>query len=310
MNMFKSMLHRLIDVPGIQSAASQIWPISNRLSEVEKKLEYLQLAIGRIEERLIAKEEHSLEKSEFQVFSQWGEDGILQYLLKHVPVAQKLFIEFGVETFIEANCRWLLERHGWSGLVLDGSETNISSIKNNPVYWKHNLKAVKAFVTAENINQLITESGISGEVGILSVDVDGVDYWIWKAIDCVNPAIVVVEYNGVFGSEASVTIPYDQNFQRSKAHYSNVYYGASLKALYKLGQEKGYQLVGCNQAGNNAFFVRKDLVVPPLESLLPSQAYVRRNFRESRTPHGHLAFMTFEEESLLVGQLPLIEIKE
>jgi hypothetical protein len=242
------------------------------------------------------------------VYSQWGEDGIIQYLLRHLSVSSNVFVEFGVENYLEANTRWLVEGHNWSGLVIDGSQQHVDAIKSDAIYWKHRLKAVSAFVDAENINRLISGNGISGDVGLLSVDIDGMDYWVWKAIDVVTPDIVVVEYNALFGPTKSVTVPYDPNFVRQKAHYSWSYYGASLAALVGLGKTKGYAFVGSNSAGNNAFFVKSDLLGSPLRELTAQQGYVKRTFREARDRDGRLMFPTFEEEAALIEGLPLVEV--
>jgi hypothetical protein len=245
---------------------------------------------------------------EFQVFSQWGEDGIIQFLLRHVSLPNHIFVEFGVENYQEANTRWLVEGHNWSGLVFDGSQQHINSIKADPIYWKHQLKAVCAFIDAENINSLISGNGISGDIGLLSVDIDGMDYWVWKAIDVVTPAIVIVEYNSLFGPTKSVTVPYDPGFVRQRAHYSWSYYGASLAALVALGKTKGYSFVGSNSAGNNAFFVKSDLLHPPLRELTAREGYVQRAFREARDRDGKLTFPTFEEEAALIEGLPIVEV--
>jgi hypothetical protein len=260
------------------------------------------------ERQLGALNNPTLQSNEFQVYSQWGEDGIIQYLLRHVSIPNKLFVEFGVENYQEANTRWLVEGHNWSGLVLDGSRQHVEAIKSDAIYWKHQLKAVSAFVDAENINRLISENGISGDIGLLSVDIDGMDYWVWKAIDVVTPAIVIVEYNSLFGPTQSVTVPYDPGFVRQKAHYSWSYYGASLAALVGVGKAKGYSFVGSNSAGNNAFFVRKDLLHAPLKELTAQEGYVQRAFREARDLKGGLMFPTFEEEVVLIQGLPVVEV--
>ncbi len=269
----------------------------------------MQEAIGRIEARqLAALGANGLAANEFQVHSQWGEDGILQHLLRQVPVARKVFVEFGVEDYTEANTRFLLTQNNWSGLVLDGGAANIATIKKDPIYWRHNLKAVEAFITRENINGLLNENGMSGEIGLLSIDVDGNDYWIWEAIDAVNPALVVVEYNARFGGERAVTVPYDAAFVRGAAHYSMIYYGASLAALVALGQRKGYAFVGANSAGNNAFFVRRDLKPDTLRELTAGEGYMPCQFRETRNENGRLAFLSAAEETALLDGLPLVEV--
>jgi len=260
------------------------------------------------ERQLGALNNPTLQSNEFQVYSQWGEDGIIQYLLRHVSIPNKLFVEFGVENYQEANTRWLVEGHNWSGLVLDGSPQHVEAIKCDAIYWKHQLKAVSAFVDADNINRLIGDNGISGDIGLLSVDIDGMDYWVWKAIDVISPAIVIVEYNSLFGPTQAVTVPYDPGFVRQKAHYSWSYYGASLAALVSLGKIKGYAFVGSNSAGNNAFFVRKDLLRAPLKELTAQEGYVQRAFREARDREGNLTFPSFKEEAALITGLPLVEV--
>jgi hypothetical protein len=293
-------------IVGMQSPIGEIWPMSRRLREIDRRLDLMQMAIGRMEERQVS---HApIPEAEFQVSSQWGEDGILQAILRRLPPIDRRFVEFGVETFVESNCRWLLRRHGWAGLVMDGSAENIAAIQRDPIYWQQNLKAVQTFVTAENIDSLISINGMKGEIGILSIDVDGMDYWIWKAIHCVSPAVVVVEYNGIFGMDRAVTVPYDPNFSRAKSHYSCLYYGASLGAFVALGKTKGYALVAANRAGNNAFFVRRDLLSDQLRELASQDVYIQRSFREGRGEDGNLAFLSFEEEQKLIADLPLEDV--
>ena len=127
------------------------------------------------------------------------------------------------------------------------------------IYWRYSLNAVCAFVDAANINQLLGDNGATGDIGLLSIDIDGNDYWVWRAIEVVSPRIVVCEFNGIFGSKAKVSVPYDPAFERGRAHYSFLLAGASLSALAHLGVQKGYRLVGINSAGNNAFLVRQDV---------------------------------------------------
>ena len=217
------------------------------------------------------------------MFSQFGEDGILQFLLAHVPIERESFVEFGVEDYSEANTRFLLIHDHWRGLIMDGSASAMAGVRASSLAWRHHLTAVDVWVTAENINQLLSDNGCSGDIGLLSIDVDGVDYWIWKAIEVVQPRIVVCEYNALFGPTAEVTVPYDPAFSRSAAHHSWLFFGASLGALARLAEAKGYQLVGVNAAGNNAFFVRKDVAgnCPPVgRKMFSSHAgFARRGMR-------------------------------
>ena len=287
----------------------QIKSLGQSARDVRQDLNFLREALGRIEARQCAQlASTDLRDHEFKVYSQWGEDGIIQFLLRHVPVERRIFVEFGVESYVEANTRFLLVNDNWSGLVLDGSEKNIAAIRRDPIYWQRNLKAVQAFVTRENINTLLASNGVTGEIGILSVDIDGNDYWVWEAITVVNPAIVILEYNGRFSPDRSVTVPYDPAFQRSKAHHSHIYYGASLAALTKLSNSKGYALVGSNSIGSNAFYARRDLLRAPLREVSPADVWSRPQFRETRDETGALTFAAAEEEDGILANLPLVNV--
>lgn len=190
------------------------------------------------------------------MFSQFGDDGIIQYL-EHVlgiGPAHKVFIEFGVQDYTESNTRFLLLSDNWRGLVLDGSRAHVDCVRCDPISWRHDLTAAHAWIDRDNINDLIAIHGCAGEIGLLSIDLDGNDYWVWEAIRVVDPIIVVAEYNAVFGSRHAVTVAYDPQFDRTKAHDSNLYWGALLPALHFLAAKKGYAFVGTNSAGNNAYF--------------------------------------------------------
>lgn len=283
--------------------------IHRRFDKVDRQLDLLQLAIGRIEARQTA-DASSMAESEFTVFSQWGEDGILQYLINKIEIENKIFVEFGVETYLESNTRFLLLHNKWAGLVIDGSQENIDTIKKSPYYWKCNLKTERSFITKDNINTTIKRAGIEGKIGLLSIDIDGNDYWVWEAINVVDPDIVVVEYNNRFGPKKSVTIPYSDNFVREEAHYSHIYYGASLKALCHLAKKKGYDLVGCDSGGVNAFFVKKSLRPKAIKSLSAEEGFVEGQFREARGNDGAMIFSSREEEIKILTQLPVVEISK
>ena len=290
-------------------AGGQLASILRGVRRLQQSVTAVQEALGRIESRQVrGLDSAALADREFRVFSQWGEDGIIQHLIREVPVAQRVFVEFGVENYTEANTRFLLTHNNWSGLIFDGSEDHIRSVKKEALCWRHNLKAVAAFVTRENINTLLRENGLSGEIGLLSVDVDGNDYWVWEAIDAVQPAIVVIEYNARFGPERAVTVPYDAAFVRQKAHYSMIYYGASLAALVALGRRKGYAFVGANTAGNNAFFVRRELKPDSLPELTAAGGFVACQFREARDQEGKLLFLSPAEEVARLAALPVVEV--
>jgi len=192
---------------------------------------------------------------EFQVFSQWGEDGIIDWLVSALPPLPEIFIEFGVEDYTEANTRYLLQNRDWRGLVIDGSRENMMRLVCGPRHWMHDLTATARFITRDNIDSIITGSGFGGEIGILSIDIDGNDYWVWEAIQSVNPVIVICEYNSVFGDVHPVSIPHTPDFERLTGHHSGQYFGASIKALMHLAERKGYTFLGTPSTGVNAFFI-------------------------------------------------------
>jgi hypothetical protein len=267
------------------------------------------LNLGRLqaENNKTKKDIKNLGEVEFQVFSQRGEDGIIQYIISQVEIPNKIFIEFGVENYTESNTRFLLINNNWSGLVIDSDKRNIRFIKNDFIYWKYDLTAFHSFITSENINRLINEFTNYEDIGLLSIDVDGNDYWIWAAIDVIKPRIVICEYNSVFGANAKVSVPYSPHFRKEKAHYSNLYFGASLSALRHLAEKKGYDFIGTGEAGVNAFFVRKDISTP-FKKYKEDEGFVFSANRDSRDKKGRLSFLRHNERLPVIKELSVVDI--
>lgn len=261
----------------------------------ESEIENQKLMLGKLLSNQVKamKDVKTIHDVEFKVFSQWGDDGIIQYLINNIIIPNKTFVEFGVEDYYEANTRFLLMNDNWRGLIMDGSVENMETVRKKSYYWKYDLQAISAFIDVENVTGLIARSNFNQELGLLHIDIDGNDYWVWKAVNSINPIIVIVEYNSVFGIEHPWTIPYDPKFFRTNAHYSNLYYGSSLLSLCDLAEEKGYHFVGCNMAGNNAYFVRKDKI-GSLKILKAKDGYVASNFAESRNESGKLRYLRGE----------------
>lgn len=277
--------------------------------KIDTDLDKIRQSLGRIEKRqLNSRLPRKFHDHEYQVYSQWGEDGLIQHILSRVEVTNKIFVEFGVENYTESNTRFLLISDNWSGLVIDGSSENINYIKNDPIYWKYNLKAECSFIDSQNINDIMKRNGIFGDIGLLSIDVDGNDYYIFEAIDVICPRIIVCEYNSLWGDSLSVSVPYDPLFIRGKAHYSNLYFGASINALTHLAAKKGYSLVGSNSTGANIFFVRNDLLTE-IEVVTPKEVYVQCSFRQSRGPAGELTFLNFAESLSLLADMDLMNVE-
>lgn len=249
-----------------------------------------------------------LSEVELRVFSQWGEDGIIEWLVAHVPVPNTRFIEFGVENFAEANCRFLLQNRNWKGLVLDGSARHMETLRASRLSWMYDLSAKHAFVDAENINALIQEAGFAGPLGLLSIDIDGNDYWVWKAITTVDPAIVICEYNSILGDTRPIVVPYEPRFRRQKSHPSWLYFGCSIAALKRLAAEKGYTFVGTNSHGINAFFVKDSLAQSVLPLLKTQKAFPSRH-RDSRDEDENLSFAGGLERFRLIQDMPVTDVE-
>jgi hypothetical protein len=192
----------------------------------------------------------------FKVYSQHDEDGVIQEIFRRIGTSGRTFVEIGVETGVECNTAKLLIE-GWRGAWIEANPQACKAISANFADFLKDgrLTLQQSLVTAENINALVGGAGFTGEIDLLSIDIDFNDYWVWKAVNAVSPRAIVIEYNAGLHPPLSVTVPYQPN----RAGDGTNFFGASLEALVRLGREKGYRIVGCNISGSNAFFVREDL---------------------------------------------------
>lgn len=245
---------------------------------------------------------------EFKIFSQWGEDGIIQHLINHVHIENKTFIEFGVENFSESNCRFLMMNNNWSGFVIDGNKKNIKEIKSSYYFWKYELKAISEFITKDNINDLLDSSNFEEDLGILSIDIDGNDYYVLDAINKYKPRILITEFNSNFGFHEAISVPYDKNFYRFEKCSSGIYWGASLKAFIYLASKKGYKFVGTNSSSCNAFFVKKELVPSHLKNINEKSFFNYSKYREARDRNRKLNYLNFEERKKILKGLKFFNV--
>jgi hypothetical protein len=275
---------------------------------IPSRLDHIQEALGRIESRLNQEYASSNPRDfEFKVYSQWGEDGIIDYLTTRIDIPKKIFVEFGVETYSEANTLFLLKHRQWRGLIIDGSTENISTVQGGHVFWRYDLMVDCSFITRDNINEILSRNGIQGDIGLLSIDIDGNDYWVWESISGISPRLIIAEYNSLFGATAAISTPYKSDFLRAAEHASKMYYGASIAALTNLARSRGYSLVAGNSAGNNVFFVRNDCL-GSMQAQEPSQAYVQSAFREARSPAGAVELLSFAERQRAIAHLPVVDV--
>ena len=201
----------------------------------------------------------SFQDVEFRLFSQNGEDGILLFVFGLIGMGERRCVEICAGEGIQCNTANLIVNHGWRGLLFDGDERLLE--KGRAYYARlgdtfcYPPKLVSAWITRENINELIRNNGFEGEVDLLSLDLDGVDYWVWEALDVIRPRVVIAETQCLWGSDRAVTVPYAETFRAGVVDNFAIYSGASLPAFVKLARRKGYRLIGVQRLGFNAVFI-------------------------------------------------------
>lgn len=280
-----------------------------RLARLDRQVDDIKINQGRILAGLNYDRRHNrLSDYEFKVFSQWGEDGIIQHLITHLDIASRTFIEFGIEDFSESNCRFLMMKDRWHGYVIDRSEVNINRLRSSYYFWRYPLAAHAAFVSRENVDALLHQSGFGMAPGLLSVDLDGVDWHVLDALRHWRPSILVVEYNEVFGFDRAVSVPYKPAFARTSAHFSNLYWGASLSAFAHLANGMGMALVGVNGAGSNAFFVRRELLNERVTETTVEACRSPASFADSRDAAGQFTFMRGAARRAAIANMPLVDV--
>lgn len=244
---------------------------------------------------------NGLEQYEYSLQSQNGEDGILRFLFDEIGFASRHFVEFGFGAH-QCNSLRLILHENFKGLLMDGSRENCDFF--NIAAAKRGIAGVEAvctFLDRDNLEPLILEHGAPSEIDLLSLDVDGNDYWFWESLERISPRVVCIEYNAGIGPSLSWTVPYDPQFERFAKHPSGFFHGASLKALEKLGRRKGYRLVGCDSTGTNAFFLRDDIEAPNLPTLTSGEAF---------RPHANWLGRGFSEAEQLeiMKGMPYVEV--
>lgn len=250
---------------------------------------------------------------EFKVFSQFGEDGILSYLFFRIGTIKPNILEVGAGNFTECNSRFSVQAQSANAYLVDGRIDLISNLNSSDLRWRSLVEAEEIIVTPENINGIIQRAQrFLGEIDLISLDIDGIDYWILEQINLRNVSLLVCEYNPLFGSNYELTIPKSFEFDRSKAHYSNLYYGMSLRAAIRVANKNGMVFIGTNRVGNNAFFIQGkllhllDIPVPDTQDL---EIFCNWKIRESRDSHGHLTFLEYSDAQKLISNEKLLNLE-
>jgi hypothetical protein len=296
---YRARLERLL--PGW----SRVWLHQLREIEVDRHFTAGQTLVAAYPELAARVDpQTAFNRSECRVYSQNGEDGILLYLFSRIGTTDRRFIEFGIGDGSECNTANLATAFGWRGLLMEADPDLAVRAREffatRPTLRSSGVRVEHARVEPETIDVLVRGFGIEGELDLLSIDIDGNDYWVWRATEAVSARVVVIEYNASFGPTRSVTVPYRPGFNRYVGHVSGFYHGASLRALSRLAKQKGYVLAGCDSRGTNAFFVRQDSAAGKIEPVAVEDAFF---------PLYERAHLTVEEQFRTIQHLELVEVE-
>lgn len=234
---------------------------------------------------------------EIKIFSQNGEDGIIDYLLHSLAIKKPKFVEIGVGDYSESNTRFVHETRSCKGLIIDCIHEFEKKVKKNTKLWKGNLAILQKKVSPENILTVLKKTNFYKKIDLFSIDIDGLDYWVLNKMPKNFCKIAIIEFNPYFGYKHAISVPNIKNFNRKKYHYSNLCFGMSLKAAIDLMNKKNFYFIGTNLMRNNAFFIQKKLIKKISVKKIFSknlEKFTDANFRESRNKKGELNYLNKE----------------
>ena len=253
----------------------------------------------------------NLNDVDYKIFSQNGEDGIVDYLLYQLKIEKPKFLEIGVGDNTEANTRFIFERTSPKGLVIDSIQDLEIKIKKNLAVWRGELNIINKSVNSDNIIDILKFNDAMNDLDLFSLDIDGIDYWILNELPNNFSKIAIIEYNPVFGSDMEVSVPNIDNFDRTKYHYSNLCFGMSLKAAIKIMENKNFYFVGSNLFRNNAFFISNDFDKNKYFSNLiinEYKKYIDSNFSESRDKTNKLNYLNKKRQINTIMNCEVIDL--
>lgn len=249
---------------------------------------------------------------EVKVFSQNGEDGIIDYLLNKLKIDSKNFVEIGVGDYRESNTRFLYHKYHPRGLIIDYIDDMEKKVKPFLNFWKGDLTICKKKIDSKNILDVLNKN-CNFEIDIFSLDIDSIDYWIINELKPNISKVFIAEYNHVFGSELEITVPNISGFERNNYHYSNLCYGMSLKALIKLMNKKNYYFIGTNIQKNNAFFISNDFKKEDFFDnikITSLDKYTNSNIRESLNKDSGLSYLSGNQKIREIEECKVINLKD
>jgi hypothetical protein len=248
---------------------------------------------------------------DYKIFSQNGEDGIIDYLLYSLDITSPKFIEIGIGDYEESNTRYLFETTNSQGLIIDCIKNLKTKVMKNTKLWRGDLKIIENFIDSENIIKILKENSFYEKIDLFSIDIDGTDYWVLKQIPNNFSKVIIVEYNSNFGHEFEVTVPNIKKFNRTKYHYSNLCFGTSLKAVINLLEKKNYTFIGTNISKMNAFFISNselnkiNLDIPDKNNI---KKFTNANFRESKDMNGKLNYLSGNKKLNEIKNCEIVDV--
>ena len=250
---------------------------------------------------------------DYKIFSQNGEDGIIDYLLNSLNIDNPKFVEIGIGNYSESNTRYIFERTSGKGLVVDCIPDLQKKVADSVKLWKGDLTVVETFVNSENILEILKKNSFVNDVDLFSLDVDGIDYWILQKLPNNFSKIAIIEYNSVFGSDLEITVPNKLSFNRTEYHYSNLCFGASLKALVNLMELKDFIFVGSNLTRCNAFFFSKEHIKNinlKTQDKNDFSKHTNSNIRESRDVEGRLSYLSGKNKIEKIYDCEIVDLTD
>jgi len=285
--------------------------LNNFLKKYLQKKQFLNGHSNIITHRNNYKNLITLNDIEYKVFSQSGEDGIIDFLLNSLKIVKPKFVEIGVGDYSESNTRFIYERCSPKGLIIDCLNGFEKKVLSNIKIWTGDLKIIENYVSDKNVLDLLEKNNFINDVDLFSLDVDGIDYWILQELPQNFSKIAIIEFNANFGEELEVTVPNLEKFDRTKYHYSNLCFGMSLKAAINIMDKKNYYFIGTNLMRTNAFFISKSFSKNeyfPQIKVDDISKISDVNFRESRDKSGRLNFLSGKEKIKEIRECEVVDL--
>jgi len=255
----------------------------------------------------------NLNDLDYKVYSQNGEDGIIDYLLSSLNIDKPKFVEVGIGDYSECNSRFVYEKTSAKGIVIDCITDLERKISKSVNLWKGDLTIVNEKVSSKNILDTLNRFSALEDLDLFSLDIDGIDYWVIEKLPVNFSKIAVIEYNSIYGPNLKITTPNIENFDRNDYHFSNLCFGASLKAIVDLMKKKNFSFIGTNLTRCNAFFVQNDYIdlikikFPDLEDL---SYHTNSNIRESRDKNGNLNYLSGSDRIKSIFECEVFDLNE